>query len=1570
MRRPRSKSETDFFFDNENLDKINYSLKSLKKNKNNENLNLYKTVDGKLIFKKNQSNQSRNESKNKIVEKRSSDENVLTNINHHHLKKFEETLVQDNQVILEQEKLGKIFKCFLLDMVKIKKCLDTHTLNRWIKNNKIYVNNLLDIILMHIQILSKEIQKKDNKKYFSLKVILEELENNIKLFHNLDAEDLCKEIKTKVMNKFEQISKEFERFFKFYEEKTDSDGVAKSCGSANEVISKEENLKNNNDPYLQTEISEEQKFHLKIKSIQLDIMFSISFVITGIDLYQLSLNSLIDKLSRFLIEFMKISGKKLKINEIEDKDYTALTLNSRFQILAFDIIEKFIRIRGQFMKEFCYLDLKTGQTASSRNIRQIFEDDNLSGITKETPLIFQRNPNQRFALPLNKINGNSNINPLFMRSTFNDKLNFSFNYQKFFSFPKFFFSHFLEFLENNKAPSRKNTPVGKLEIDIPYSPMSTNESIHTAITFNNKNNKDGDQLVLAKFFRCKKLFDHQTLKRGKMRVYSLYTISLDKFLRLYLNSKTMHWKRVNSRPDSKHTIIEEKCRICNKNFLLLDLSVHSFYCKERSVYLNLYDRLAENIEKLVQYLDTVKKELNNTQPTKVNRNKTINENFFYSPSVEYKRRLFQYFDNIPSNSELGKFIDLSQLNSNNSIDMFDCLLKTISKEKDKRPEVYEKEPSKILLLNSLVHFVMKVFLQKNNIHLNNFYDLFSKLFINLQNLFSKLFINLQRKQILIENLLLLGENLKFRKISSDFITRRKNSFLKLDNLKIKKQITDYQKDLENSLKKFDSKIRLDTLLTVSDTPRGKKQKESFIFPQSISSSSKSLNIYEDPNKENKNSENISNFRLENNSKNLSNLNNQLKNETLSSEFQGISSTLNSTNEKPKIKNEKKIKKISNLLREQENLKNDKKIFKSLDPVNSSSNFTFGTGYERDAENDMEDDSLKFFNKSIIKSKEKINEEKNSQQNQINETKEILDSKITKLRDSKISNISNFSGISPNSSSQIAINKISNALSLDSVSSIENSNSESIIVVQERRPNKMTTNSNNNTNYSSISNFNNITFVNAEDSDSYSNNNNKKLDSKIINFDSCSNSQISSNKNSGTSSSNWNIFKNSENSDISNMNNLNNIISTQSNIKSKKEPSEYSVKKIISNPSVNIKKSLFNPENRLNAELQNKINKPNLEIEVPEINFENEKPTLTILPSISPNNKNSLSSSSDSEPEITEQESQISELIEIIEDFSNSDIKISEDQLPQAQKITIDDFRFLSYIGKGGYGYVNLYRKKDTGDIFAIKSVDVSKFETKNINNMMKKEIEILNEIDSDYLVKCYYIFADSKNYYYVMEYLAGGDLDNLLEEVGVLPRDIIKILAAETILALENLHSKGIIHRDLKPENILISNSGHFKLADFGLSEIKFKQNKFAINIINKPKKNEEISAPIKIISERKFSLKNSSSPYSSLFFSNSNSGGSSQEKILKKVHIPGTPNYTAPETIKGEPSTSAVDYWALGVILFELYTNQQPFRDETRSKIYENILNLKVNWDILRKAVKDDYASYDFIKNLIVMLK
>ena len=145
---------------------------------------------------------------------------------------------------------------------------------------------------------------------------------------------------------------------------------------------------------------------------------------------------------------------------------------------------------------------------------------------------------------------------------------------------------------------------------------------------------------------------------------------------------------------------------------------------------------------------------------------------------------------------------------------------------------------------------------------------------------------------------------------------------------------------------------------------------------------------------------------------------------------------------------------------------------------------------------------------------------------------------------------------------------------------------------------------------------------------------------------------------------------------------------------------------------------------------------------------------------------------------------------------------TEDETEIKTKIT--DFKFLMNLSKGGYGRVDLYRKNNTKDLHAIKTVNILYMKEIGQESLLQNETSILNTINHECLVKCYYVFSDETNFYFVFEFVVGGTLDQLTNKFN-LNNEIIKLLIAEISMALDYLHSNKIIHRDIKPENIMIS---------------------------------------------------------------------------------------------------------------------------------------------------------------------
>jgi len=229
----------------------------------------------------------------------------------------------------------------------------------------------------------------------------------------------------------------------------------------------------------------------------------------------------------------------------------------------------------------------------------------------------------------------------------------------------------------------------------------------------------------------------------------------------------------------------------------------------------------------------------------------------------------------------------------------------------------------------------------------------------------------------------------------------------------------------------------------------------------------------------------------------------------------------------------------------------------------------------------------------------------------------------------------------------------------------------------------------------------------------------------------------------------------------------------------------------------------------------------------------------------------------------------------------------------APSISIADFDFIKRISRGAYARVYLARKNKTGDIFAIKVQSKSDVLQKNQGRRILAEKDILLKFQNPYICNFYYSIVGELNFYIVMEFLPGGDLYSLLQHLGCLSEDSVKIYAYQIIKALECLHSSKIIHRDLKPDNILITSEGTLKLTDFGLSHLG--------------------------ILDRQMT--------------------SSGESIVTSRSLVGTPNYTAPEIILNQNHTFTVDYWSLGIIIYELIMGSPPFEAESEKDTQMKIL-------------------------------
>jgi len=251
-------------------------------------------------------------------------------------------------------------------------------------------------------------------------------------------------------------------------------------------------------------------------------------------------------------------------------------------------------------------------------------------------------------------------------------------------------------------------------------------------------------------------------------------------------------------------------------------------------------------------------------------------------------------------------------------------------------------------------------------------------------------------------------------------------------------------------------------------------------------------------------------------------------------------------------------------------------------------------------------------------------------------------------------------------------------------------------------------------------------------------------------------------------------------------------------------------------------------------------------------------------------------------------------------------------IPPQSRVSVEDFEVLKLISSGAHGRVFLAKKRATGDIYAIKAIKKRDLVFRNTISRLKEERDALVLAANPFVIKLFYAFSSARHVYFVTEYANGGDLYSLLKQLGSLEESMARKYASEVVLALEYVHSVGVTHRDLKPDNLLISSDGHLKLADFGLSFVGASRDD---NIIPK--------------------ASNEKSPHH-------RSGSISSDALSseKKMAV-GTPDYLAPEVLLCETDeiSQSVDWWSLGIIVFEMLSGVPPFHAPTPADIFDIIL-------------------------------
>lgn len=221
------------------------------------------------------------------------------------------------------------------------------------------------------------------------------------------------------------------------------------------------------------------------------------------------------------------------------------------------------------------------------------------------------------------------------------------------------------------------------------------------------------------------------------------------------------------------------------------------------------------------------------------------------------------------------------------------------------------------------------------------------------------------------------------------------------------------------------------------------------------------------------------------------------------------------------------------------------------------------------------------------------------------------------------------------------------------------------------------------------------------------------------------------------------------------------------------------------------------------------------------------------------------------------------------------------------------------------------------------------------------ERDILTAAKSEWLVRLLYAFQDDSQIYLAMEYVPGGDFRTLLNNTGVLHNRHARFYIAEMFSCVDALHHLGYIHRDLKPENFLIDSTGHVKLTDFGLaagmlSPVKIESMRIKLEEVG----NTAVPFGMQPMEDRSAAERRQG--YRSL----------RRQDVNYAKSIVGSPDYMAPEVLKGEEYDFTVDYWSLGCMLFEALAGYPPFAGATVDETWQNLKR----WQrVLRKPQYDD---------------
>lgn len=225
-------------------------------------------------------------------------------------------------------------------------------------------------------------------------------------------------------------------------------------------------------------------------------------------------------------------------------------------------------------------------------------------------------------------------------------------------------------------------------------------------------------------------------------------------------------------------------------------------------------------------------------------------------------------------------------------------------------------------------------------------------------------------------------------------------------------------------------------------------------------------------------------------------------------------------------------------------------------------------------------------------------------------------------------------------------------------------------------------------------------------------------------------------------------------------------------------------------------------------------------------------------------------------------------------------------------LTLNDLDNIRLLGKGSFGYVHLVKSKKNKFFYSIKAIPLMKIIESDMYELIQNEKNILKILDHNFLMKNVISLKNNEFVFLVNEYIKGKTLSKIIKDASYFSKSQSQFYIGSLLLVIEYLHSNNFIHRDIKPENIMVNNDGYIKLIDFGT---------------------------VKETSSRK---------------------GTTHTII-------GTPYYMAPEVIKGESYGTSVDYWSIGICLYEFYFGKVPFGSDLKdpNEIYKTVLNEEISF-------------------------